>query len=95
MKVLDRGHRYELSDGAILQFIKRQDGELIPGTTNEELLEVLIDRTKFFQENELTRCDENESGIRGMAKALYWFCLRTLRREQQGVASTDLPHVSE
>lgn len=58
MKVLDQGHKYQLDtlDGKepeILTFVKRE-GDKYPGnvgsysgTTTQEVLRVLIDRTKY------------------------------------------------
>jgi hypothetical protein len=46
MKILDRGRRYELSAGNHLAFLQKGGDSVIrDGTTNEEVLEVLIDRT--------------------------------------------------
>lgn len=93
MKVIVPGHTYELSDGSRVQFIKRgDDGEMIPGTTNEELLDVLVDRTKYLDQTH--PCDENKKGVWYMAIAAYYFRLRHILRQQQGVLSTDLPHQS-
>lgn len=54
MKVIDPGHVYELAaiDGDLqqsIQFVKRLRGERNhPGTVNQELLRVLIDRIEFL-----------------------------------------------
>ena len=45
MKVVEPGHRYELAAGTDLVFLQKEGGKVIrDGTTNEELVEVLIDR---------------------------------------------------
>ena len=54
-----------------------------PGTTNEEVLEVLIDRTKHL--NGLFPCEENERALHHMGQALYYFNARTHKRQLQGV----------
>jgi hypothetical protein len=93
MKILDPGHKYELSNKAKITFIKRVDGKLIHnGTTNEELLEVLLDRTEALQAK--FPCHENEVAINGMRLALHSFNERTRLRVTQGVETKDIPHVS-
>jgi hypothetical protein len=93
MKVLDEGHTYELQDGQIVNFIKRTNGELVhEGTTNEVLLEVLLDRTKFLDAK--FPCVENKAAIAYMQAALDSFNSRTAKRVAQGVETKDLAHVS-
>ena len=49
VKIIDAGHKYWLTNNESLSFIKKEKGELVYfGTTNEELLEILIDRTKYL-----------------------------------------------
>lgn len=92
MKVTDLGHTYEVT-GQTITFIKRKGGELInEGTTNEELLEVLLDRTRFL--NAQFPCTENEISILGMEIALKSFNQRTKARVAQGVETKDANHVS-
>jgi hypothetical protein len=93
MKVLDEGHTYETQDGQTLNFIKRTNGELVhEGTTNEELLEVLLDRTKFLDDK--FPCVENKAAIAYMQAALDSFNSRTAKRVAQGVETKDIAHVS-
>lgn len=93
MNVIDEGHKYEVAEGQTIQFIKRTNGELVnAGTTNEELLEVLIDRLKFL--NGKFPCRENEQALNHMEMALDWLNERTRKRVAQGVETKDLPHVS-
>jgi len=96
MKVLTEGHKYVCSNfenkenGQTIQFIEKTPteipGELITvndGTTNEELLEMLIDRMKYlcnkFPSKEtacaITKCEE----------ALMWLEKRTQDRIKRGV----------
>ena len=92
--VTDPGHTYTLSDGTEVEFIKRQNGELIhDGTTNEELIEVLLDRMEFL--NEKFPCLENIQAIKHLASALEWLNKRTALRTAQGVETKDIAHVSE
>lgn len=93
MKILDPGHLYQLTGGSTLQFIQR-NGELftMPGTTNEEVLEVLIDRTERLQEK--VPCKENEEALDLMRRALAAFNMRRALRMSQDKLGTDEPHVS-
>lgn len=53
------------------------------GTTNEELLAVLINRAKFL--NEKFPCRENALAITKMQEALFWFNERTRDRQARNV----------
>ena len=77
-----------------LQFIQKESkeggdveaGELettVNGTTNEEVLAVLIDRTKFL--NEKFPSNFNESALEGLNHALEAFNQRTRERKERGV----------
>jgi len=93
MKVKDEGHVYELSNGETLTFLKRVDGRIIyAGTTNEEVLEALIDRINYLQ-NKLP-CRENIIAERKLQEVLMWLNFRTKNREEQGVETTDKKHIS-
>jgi hypothetical protein len=61
-----------------------------PGTTNEEVLEVLLDRTRYL--NGLFPCPENETAIAGMQQALDAFNARTAKRQAQGVEGKLVAH---
>ena len=73
-------------DGAVQQFG-------VNGTTNEEVLEALIDRLLSLQGMQGGRfaCKENAVAITHIETALAWLRLRTYRREQRGVEGTDTP----
>lgn len=95
MKILTPGHKYELANfegtepTQVIQFIQK-NGEplttLNDGTTNEEVLSMLINRLSFLgdllpsRENALakTRCEE----------ALMWLNKRTADRRSRGVEGT-------
>jgi cell division protein YceG involved in septum cleavage len=95
MKVLGMGHTYELdnveSGIQTLQFIRKEekDGKLetmINGTTNEQVIAVLIDRTKFLDEKNPS--DFNKDAIQNLEAALLAFQNRTADRESRGVEGT-------
>jgi hypothetical protein len=97
---VDPAHIYELGGGQTVRFLKKErvspeSTELrlvYDGTTNEELLEVLIDRTQTLQVK--FPCDENLAALTYMHKALAAFNERTRRRQSQNVEGTDNPHTS-
>ena len=100
MKILTPGHKYELANfenknnAQVLQFIEKRavatPGDPLEtvndGTTNEEVLSMLIDRLAFLgdmlpsRENAIakTRCEE----------ALMWLAKRTADRKARGVEGT-------
>jgi hypothetical protein len=103
MKVIVPGHRYELPNfenkdeqGQILQFIHKEpetEGStqlktIDDGTTNEELLEVLIDRVKFLQNK--FPCKENACCITHLEEGLMWLEKRTRDRVKRNVEGKQL-----
>lgn len=98
MNVVETGHIYKLnntqsSQAQELIFINRAAGNLIyDGTTNEEVLKVLIDRLKYL--NMKCPCRENSIVITKLEESLMWLNRRTELRIAQGVETKDLPHVS-
>lgn len=101
MKVLVPGHRYALinfedkDDHQSLQFIHKEpilEGStqletIDDGTTNEEVLEALIDRIKFL--NNKFPCKENSCCITHLEEALMWLEKRTRDREKRNVEGTN------
>jgi hypothetical protein len=98
MKNLVAGHTYAVSnfeDGEqVIQFIHKEpiadSNELCTikdGTTNEELLAVLIDRTQFL--NSKFPCKENACAITHMEEALMWLEKRTKDRLKRKVEGTN------
>src|SRR5258706_12767937 len=98
MKILTPGHRYELENfenktipQQHLQFIEKvplNEGNNVlrtinDGTTNEEVLSVLIDRLNFL--NEKFSCRENSIAITHIETALLWLNKRTSDRVKRGV----------
>lgn len=99
MICIEEGHKYELEGNQELRFLKKTrvegTGELqtvYTGTTNEEMLAVLIDRTTTL--NKAFPCIENENALTHMQQALHWFELRTSKRQSQGVEGKAAGHAS-
>ncbi len=101
MKVLTEGHKYELIGFEIaentqeIQFIEKKtvgsNGELITvndGTTNEAVLQVLIDRLKYLQDK--FPCRENAIVITKLEESLMWLNKRTEDRKQRNVEGKHL-----
>ena len=103
MKVLVPAHRYELANfenkdaaGQVLQFIHKEPiGEgstelttLSDGTTNEEVLEVLIDRISELQKK--FPCKENACCITHLQEGLHWLEARTASRLKRNVEGKQL-----
>lgn len=104
MKVLREGHRYELAsfetanDSQVLQFIEKVPDEAseVPGalrtvndgTTNEEVLAVLIDRMQYLQGK--FPCRENAIVITNLEESLMWLNKRTSDRLKRGVEGKQL-----
>ena len=105
MKVLIPGHRYELENfehealvnkkGQELQFIQKELDRLgnfvtvSNGTTNEEVLKVLIDRMQSLNAKMASR--ENAIVITHLETALLWLEKRTRDRQARGVEGTPKP----
>lgn len=99
MNRLTEGHRYELANfekleaaGQILQFIEKVPDTINntpvmrtvnDGTTNEEVLAVLIDRLNYL--NGKFPCRENAIAITHIETALLWLNKRTADRVARNV----------
>lgn len=99
MKVLTPGHNYLLANfeneqnpAQTLQFIQKEPKEggdpgemqtVSDGTTNEEVLEMLIDRMKWLQAK--FPCKENACCITHLEEGLMWLEKRTKDRIKRGV----------
>jgi hypothetical protein len=94
MKILTPGHKYGLAhfetggDGETIQFIEKDAAmnTLNDGTTNEEVLSMLIDRLKFLGEK--LPCRENSIAVTKCEEALLWLNKRTQDRRERGVEGT-------
>ena len=98
MKILVEGHKYELTNfenkneqGQTLQFIQKEpinEGStelktVSDGTTNEELIEMLLDRMNYLQSK--FPCRENAIAITKLDEALLWLNKRTADRMKRNV----------
>jgi len=103
MKVITPGHKYELENfedkdqpGQIIQFIEKVSSEpgnpelvtINDGTTNEELLKVLINRMNSLQEK--FPCRENAIATTHFETGLLWLEKRTADRLARGVEGKHL-----
>ena len=91
MKVVDPGRVYELAAGNGLVFMQKERDRLVrEGTTNEEVLEVLIDRvTDAYQ---TLPCQETIRALFLLREALAAFHARSARRSGERVEGTLKPH---
>jgi len=105
MKILTEGHFYELDslEGTFsqrLQFIEKvpaSDGTsryvtLNDGTTNEEVLKVLINRVEIMFDK--LPSEETQLALGNLRTALECFQSRTRKRTEQGVEGTGTEHKS-
>ncbi len=102
MIVSREGHRYlaqnfeNKDEGVIIQFIEKTSTDEDPtklytvndGTTNEELLEILIDRMKYLGAK--FPCRENSLATTKLEEALMWLNKRTQDRVKRGVEGKHL-----
>jgi hypothetical protein len=103
MKSITAGHTYELENfeekeakGQILQFIHKEPiapghpelKTISDGTTNEEVLEVLIDRMNYL--NKQFPCRENSIVITNLETALLWLEKRTNDRKKRLVEGKNI-----
>lgn len=101
MKIKIEGYRYELSNfenpdnpGQEIQFIQKEPKEvgstefktISDGTTNEEMLEVLINRLEYLQNK--FPCEENANAITNLKESLMWLNKRTQDRLKRNVEGT-------
>lgn len=78
-------HHYEVAGKQNLAFIHVAGGHLVSGTTNEDLLTVLIHRTEILDSQ--TPCDENKVGLEKMREALVAFQQRADRMKASKAAA--------
>lgn len=100
MKVNIKGHNYTLESfektkTQTLQFIQKEKEEnsdelvtINDGTTNEEVLEMLINRMKYLQDK--FPCRENAIVITKLEESLMWLEKRTSDRKKRNVEGKHL-----
>ncbi len=99
MKAIIKGHQYVLknvNEGTqTLQFVQKTPDAVTKklvlvqdGTTNEEVITMLIDRMKFLQASLPSR--ENVHAIVLLEKAKMWLEKRTVNRRKRKVEGTHL-----
>lgn len=104
MKTLTPGHKYELENferkdrpGQVIQFIEKAQSPGGPtgqldtvndGTTNEEVLKMLIDRCQSLYDK--FPSEETACSISHLKSALYAQQSRTYERQQRGVEGKHL-----
>jgi hypothetical protein len=103
MKILREGHRYELANfenkeakGQEIQFIEKGNLSensislvtINDGTTNEEVLEVLINRLQVLSAKLPSR--ETSIAITKLEEALMWLNKRTADRIKRDVEGTNI-----
>jgi hypothetical protein len=104
MKILTSGHKYELENfeakdqpGQVIQFVEKTlaPGQTLgvlatvnDGTTNEEVLKMLIDRHQTLYDR--IPSDETACSIFHLKSALYAQQSRTYDRQQRGVEGKHL-----
>ena len=94
MTAITPGHKYSLrnfQDGReaqTIQFIEKDAAmnTINDGTTNEEVLAMLLNRLRFL--NAKMPCRENSIAITKMEEALLWLNERTAERTRRGVEGT-------
>ena len=102
MKSIRVGHKYSLAGVEVLentqtvQFIEKVPGDvagelvtLNDGTTNEEVLAMLIDRMYYLQDK--FGCRENAIVITKLEESLMWLNKRTSDRKKRNVEGRRLP----
>lgn len=96
---MDEGYKYKLnnyqeSQAQIMLFVKcSANGEVIQdGTTNEEVLRMIIDRLYYL--NKQLPCRENSIVITKLEEALMWLEKRAafLIRQSLNIEATNKPH---
>lgn len=95
VKKIDDGHTFEMEnvqDGIqTVKFMRRTAGEMVhDGTTNEEVLRMMIARMQYLQGK--LACRENAIVITKLEEALMWLESRTKKRVEQKVETLDIAH---
>ena len=91
-------HYSDVLPGASAWLVARfQDGPIaehgVNGTTNEEVIEMLLERLTSLNEMEDRKyaCRENSLAITHLEEALMWLQRRTAKRQARGVEGRNIP----
>lgn len=84
---------YELPGGVVIKFQKGAMALGRNGVTTEEVLDVLIDHLRGFQQGKYA-CRENAIVITKLEESRLWVRERAQLREAQGVKGRDATHTS-
>ena len=91
MKVIDPGHSYDLEGGNGLVFRQMKDGWIVrDGTTNEEVLDVLIERVA--EDCRTAPCGESLRALHLLREALTALRMRSARPASANVEGSGQPH---
>ena len=81
----------DTSDAHVLAEVEFQCGPIkeagVNGVANEDLINMVVDRLKLFQESKYA-CEENANALIHLQEALMWLRKRTADREIRGVEGT-------
>lgn len=93
MRIITPGHDYEVNDTQgnpcnTLNFVNKQNGQNLDGTTSEEVIDVMIDRLNFL--NNLFPCNENGIALHHLTMARKALDDRTADRIRRGVEGKQL-----
>lgn len=92
MKVREKGYEYEVKNlttdhHQTVRFVKEPSTDNFePGTTNEEILDMLIHRMNYL--NAKLPCRENSIAITKLQEARMWLKERAMDRNLRGVKHT-------
>lgn len=87
MQVIERGKTYATDDGQVINFSGFVVGTQ-RGTTNEELLAVVLDRIEFQQSQVLSR--KSTMAANSIREALYRLGEREAQRVRDGLLGSDV-----
>lgn len=86
MKTIEPGKKYELSNGESITFLsKGVNGEKMDGTTNEEVLSVLVDRISALQKRQY--CHENSMAIQHLEIVTFYLEKRVTLKSRRSERS--------
>ena len=85
IKKVPKEDSYKLTETTVVELVTLNDG-----TTNEEVIEMLIDRLNYLQSK--FPCKENDCAITHLQEANMWLYERTRKRIAQNVEGKQIAH---